>query len=165
MNFRHAPALASLALIGLLGACSEPAAPDAARVETTPVAADAPAPIAPVAAPAALDVRAFAGTFAGILPCAACEGIDSRVELHADGTFRLVETYQGQADGGPFEITGTWTAENAGKQILLDPDSKSEPDHRYDIVSPDEIRMLDLEGKATLSGQNSSLRRQAAPTP
>lgn len=165
MNLRHAPAFAALALTILLAACSEPAPPAAAPADAPPVAVETPAPVAPVAPPAEFDMRAFAGTFAGILPCAACQGIDSRVELHPDGTFRLVETYQGQADGGPFEITGTWTAENAGKQILLDPDSKSEPDHRYDIVSPDEIRMLDLEGKATASAQNNSLHRQAAATP
>ena len=165
MNLRHAPALASLALACLLGACSDPAPTVVAPTDAPPVAAEPPAPVTPVTPPAEFDVRAFSGTFAGVLPCAACQGIDTRVDLNPDGTFRLVETYQGQADGGPFEITGTWTAESAGKQILLDPDSKSEPDHRYDIVSPDEIRMLDLEGKATASAQNNSLHRQAAPTP
>lgn len=165
MTLRHAPAIATLLLVSLLGACSNPAPPAATPADGTPVAAESPGSSAPAAPPVAFDVRAFAGTFAGILPCAACQGIDTRVDLNPDGTFRLVETYQGQADGGPFEITGTWTAENAGKQILLDPDSKSEPDHRYDIVSPDEIRMLDLEGKPTASAQNNSLHRQAAPTP
>lgn len=153
------PAFVSLALVSLLGACSQPAPPPpAAEPAAAPVAV---APPAPVAAPAEFDMRAFAGTFAGTLPCAACKGVDTNVELKPDGTFRLVETYQGQTDGGPFEITGTWTAENAGKQILLDPDSKSEPDHRYDIVSPDEIRLLDPEGKPVANTQDRSLRRQA----
>ncbi len=161
MTLRYAPALASLALLSLLGACSKPATP----ADAAAVLADSTAPAASATPEIAFDVRAFAGSFTGILPCTACQGIDTRVDLNSDGRFRLVETYQGEADGGPFEITGTWTAERAGKQILLDPDSKSEPDHRYDIVSTNELRMLDLEGKPIVSTYNTSLLRQLKPTP
>lgn len=161
MTLRYAPVLASLALFGLIGACSKPAAPaDAAAVSAEPST-----PVAASASNVAFDVRAFAGSFTGILPCTACQGIDTRVELNPDGTFRLVETYQGETDGGPFEITGTWTAESAGKQVLLDPDSKSEPDHRYEIVSANELRLLDLEGKPVVTTYNTSLLRQLITNP
>ena len=45
--------------------------------------------------PAGFDRKAFAGTFAGILPCADCPGIETSVEIRADGTFSQAEVRQG----------------------------------------------------------------------
>ncbi|RDZ28831.1 copper resistance protein NlpE [Lysobacter silvisoli] len=154
--------LASLVLTAAIAGCkpnppAEPAA-EAPKADAAIAAAPEPAP-APVAP--ALDAKAFAGTFSGTLPCADCPGIDTRVELKADGTYAIEETYQERKDGNS-KSDGTWTAEEAGQRVRLDPNSKSEDDRLYQVVSADEIRALDKEGKAIDSQANLSLKRQPA---
>ena len=86
--------------------------------------------------PPALDAKAFAGNFSGTLPCADCPGIDSTLELHTDGTFMLMESYQ-ERKVEPAMLEGTWTAEENGSRIRLDPNSKSEQDRLYAVDSRD----------------------------
>ncbi|SDY92710.1 copper homeostasis protein (lipoprotein) [Lysobacter sp. yr284] len=156
-------ALACLAALAL-SACNKPAETPAAAPAETPKAAEpaAPAEAAPApaaaAAPATFDAAAFAGTFSGTLPCADCSGIDTKLELKADGGYALSESYQGKKDGN-FKGDGTWTAEDNGKRVRLDPNSKSDDDRLFDIVSKDEIRMLDTEGKPIESQLDYSLKR------
>jgi len=157
-------ALACLAALAL-SACNKPAepapapadAPKAAEPAAPPPAEPAPAPAAE-AAPAAFDAAAFAGTFSGTLPCADCSGIDTKLELKADGSYALDESYQGKKDGN-FKGDGTWTAEENGKRVRLDPNSKSDDDRLFEIASKDEIRMLDTEGKPIESQLDYSLKR------
>ncbi|HEY0506177.1 MAG TPA: copper resistance protein NlpE [Lysobacter sp.] len=120
----------------------------------TPPAADAAA----TAAPVAFDAKAFAGTFTGTLPCADCPGIDTRIVLAADGTYTITESYQ--ARSAP-ELTGdgTWTVEENDQRLRLDPNSKSDRDRLFAILSQDEIRQLDLEGKPIESSLPYNLRR------
>lgn len=154
--------LASVALIAVAGCDpkkpAEPAA-EAPKAEVAAAPAAMPEP-APPAAPA-LDPKAFAGTFSGTLPCADCPGIDTKLELKADGTYAIETSYQGRKDGNS-KSDGTWTAEEAGQRVRLDPNSKSEEDALYQVVSADEIRALDKEGKAIDSQANLSLKRQPA---
>jgi len=107
--------------------------------------------------PAGFDRKAFAGAFAGTVPCADCPGIETHLAIDADGTFRLSETYQGR--GNSSETTGTWTIDAGGKRLLLDPDTKDADDRHFEIVSKDEVRMLDGEGNPIASEHNYSLRR------
>ncbi|MDN5782836.1 MAG: copper resistance protein NlpE [Luteimonas sp.] len=109
-------------------------------------------------APDGLDVRAFAGSFKGTLPCADCPGIDSTIELKADGSYATHDVYQ-ESDNASNESTGTWTVEEAGKRIRLDPNSKQDQDRLYEVVSNDELQMLDADGKAIDSDLDYSLRR------
>ena len=109
-------------------------------------------------APEGLDVRAFAGSFRGTLPCADCPGIDSTIELKADGTYALHDVYQ-ESNGATNDGAGTWTVEEAGKRIRLDPDSKEDQDRLYAVVSNDELHMLDSEGNPPSSGLDYSLHR------
>lgn len=160
-------ALACLAALAL-SACNKPTDAAKAPAEATPAPEAAPAPAAEPApapaadaAPAAFDAAAFAGTFSGTLPCADCSGIDTQLELKADGSYALGETYQGKKDGA-FKDDGTWTAEDDGKRVRLDPNSKSEDDRLFEIVSKDEIRLLDTEGKKIDSQLDYSLKRAAA---
>lgn len=150
-------------VIGLatLAAACKPEPP--AEPATAAAAAPAPAVIASAAAAtnasaAPFDAKAFAGTFSGTLPCASCPGIDTRIELAADGTYRLDETYQGDK-GGSSKGDGTWTAEENGKRLRLDPNSKSDDDRLFEVLSQDEIRLLDRDGKAIESALPYNLRR------
>lgn len=107
-------------------------------------------------APEGLDVRAFAGSFEGTLPCADCPGIDTTLELYADGTARLDEQYRGsKQEAGK---TGTWTVEEAGRRIRFDPDSKQDDDRVYAVASNDELRILDRDGNP-ITGAEYALAR------
>ena len=106
------------------------------------------------------DIKGFAGTFTGTLPCADCPGIDTQLVLNADGTYKLHEVYQGKP--GNFDGDGTWTAEEDGKRIRLDPNSKSEQDRLFAVTSKDEIESLELEDKAIESKLSYTLKREGA---
>ncbi|WP_226468736.1 hypothetical protein [Luteimonas panaciterrae] len=94
--------------------------------------------------PAGIDVKAFAGHFSGD---------DIALELKADGNFAL----SGGAVAAP--IDGTWTAEDNGKRIRLDPNSKSEKDWLLAVNSNDELQALDDEGKVPKNAPAGSLKR------
>ena len=167
MNRKHHLTAACLvALLALAGCKRETAAsPDVGPVADTQPVAGTPAEAAPAAEPApeagpALDTKAFAGNFSGTLPCADCPGIDSTLELHTDGTFMLMESYQ-ERKVDPGMLEGTWTAEENGSRIRLDPNSKSEQDRLYAVTSHDEIKPLGSDGTPAASGVDSSLRRDA----
>ncbi len=169
MTRRFAAPLALLPLALALSACKPAAEP-----ASTP-AAKAKAPAAPVESgsvvgtdatavvhhdrpdPAGFDRKAFAGAFAGIVPCADCPGIETRLAIRADGTFTLDETYQERDTGN--QTTGTWTIDADGRRLLLDPDAKDAADRHFEIVSKDEIRMLGADGGPIASELNYSLRR------
>jgi uncharacterized lipoprotein NlpE involved in copper resistance len=152
----------ALAVTLALAACKPQPEADTAVAPPAPepLATPMPEPVDPEAS--GLDTKAFAGTFSGTLPCADCPGIDTTIRFTSDGAFTLEETYQDRQDGtGGFD--GTWTSEADGRHVRLDPDSKSEDDRLYEVVSIDEIRMLDTRGEAIESELDYSLRR-SAPT-
>lgn len=139
-------------------AATETAAPAAPATETAPPADPA---LAAAAAPADFDMRSFAGTFSGSLPCADCAGIDTRIVLVGDGTYMLEETYQGKSDA-PSKGDGNWTAEDSGHRLRLDPNSKSDADRVFEIVGKDEIRLADKDGNPVDSKLVASLKRVSA---
>lgn len=157
-------ALACLAAL-TLSACNKQAETPPAEAPKTAEAAPAPAAEptpAPVEAPKpAFDAAAFAGAFSGTLPCADCGGIDTKLELKADGSYAIDETYQGKKDGA-HKGDGSWTAEEDGKRLRLDPNSKSDSDRLFEVVSHEEIRSLDSQGQAIASQANQSLKRASA---
>jgi copper homeostasis protein (lipoprotein) len=105
------------------------------------------------------DIKAFAGTYAGMLPCADCAGIDTTIGITPEGTYTLSETYQ-DADKSSFLSKGTWSVRGDGKAVLLDPEDKDEYDRSFSIVSPTELRALDQQGKPIDGTVEYSLRRR-----
>lgn len=169
MTRRFTAPLALLPLALALAAC-KPAAEPAATSAATPEAPTAPVESGSVVGtdatavvnhdqpdPAGFDRKAFAGSFAGTVPCADCPGIETHLAIDADGTFELDETYQDRDAG--VRTTGTWTIDADGKRLLLDPDTKDAADRHFEIVSKDEIRMLGADGSRIASELNYSLRR------
>lgn len=158
---RKPPVFAVLALAALTIAGCRRETPDATVAATPPPAevapATAPAPASPdvvtvvenTAADAitydskGFDARAFAGSFGAS---------GATLTLNADGNFILAERRQ-QAGA---MIDGTWTAEQDGKRIRLDPNSKSEPDRLYAIASNDSLTPLGSDGRPAADG---TLRR------
>lgn len=160
--------LAVMASTLAIAACKPqaPAEPATPATDTAPVAAAEPAPVAAESAGASsvaevpFDVKGFAGTFSGTLPCADCPGIDTTITLKPDGTYAVHEVYQGKP--GSFDSDGTWTAEENGQRVRLDPNSKSEQDRVFAVKSNDEIESLDIEGKPIATATPHSLRREGA---
>lgn len=105
-----------------------------------------------------VEAKDFAGTFAGTTPCADCPGIEVTLALSGDGTYQLAERYQERDVVN--ESTGTWTAEEAGKRLRLDPDSKDEGDRQYAVVANDQLRPLGGDGKPLPGAPDASLRRR-----
>lgn len=139
-------------------ASPEPARTDAAAEAPAPVAAETAAP-ATSSADAPFDIKGFAGTFSGVLPCTGCTGIDGRLALNADGTFSLDETRRGDGGDSDARLEGTWTVEADATRIRLDPDSKSQDDRLFEILSNDGIRALTPDGSPIEGG--SGLKRDA----
>ena len=82
-----------------------------------------------------------AGVYTGIIPCADCGGIETTLELRADGTYSLTEIYKDKKDGR-FESSGKfqWDAANACITVGEGEDLIS-----Y-IVEGDHLIMLDQDG-------------------
>lgn len=110
---------------------AEPA--PAAVTPATDAAMTTDAPM-PIAAEEPFLMKAFAGTFSS-------DG--GSITLNADGSYT--------SKLGDAMSDGTWTADSRGSQLLLDPNSKSESDQTYSVVSKNEIRAL---------AGDMSLRRQ-----
>lgn len=107
--------------------------------------------------PTGFDRKAFAGRFSGTLPCADCPGIDTRLEIAEGGTFALGETRLG--GDARHDTAGTWTVDAAGKRLLLDPDVKDAADRHFEVVSNDELRVVDADGNPVDGAVGPGLRR------
>jgi hypothetical protein len=166
---------ASFLLLGialLASACSRPAQPpEAAAPAAAPAAAQPPVAATesgtgttmahPGVQPAdtTADARALTGTYSGTLPCADCPGIDETRVLTADGGFVLTDTYR-ERPGSANVVQGSWSLEEGGKRIRLDPGSKEASD-KFSEVDGDGLRLLDADGKRIASGLPDRLKKDA----
>lgn len=111
------------------------------------------------------------GIFEGTLPCADCEGIDTRLALYAKGpydntnaTYRLTMTYLGRKSH--FTQTGAWTILRGmpgnpdATLYQLDPGKPGSTS--YLRVGDDELKQLDHDQHIIDSNLNFSLRRITA---
>lgn len=96
-------------------------------------------------------------TFTGTLPCASCEGIETRITLQADGTFFSHQIYVGQASPNEASDLGRWVMSHYGNVLVMQ-GQNSEP-HYFRVKSAETIEMLDLEGRTIFSNLNYSLNR------
>lgn len=99
------------------------------------------------------------GVFSGVLPCADCPGIEYHLELFADSAFYLRTVYQDR-DTGPFDDIGSWLISSDGATLALF--GGREAPLRFGIAGPDELNMLDLEGRPIESALNYTLIRDDA---
>ncbi|RZA21635.1 MAG: copper resistance protein NlpE [Lysobacteraceae bacterium] len=113
----------------------------------------------PASAAPGFDVKAFAGTYGGTLPCADCSGIDTTIAFTPEGGYTMSETYQ-DSDGSNFVTKGSWTVGDDGKSLLLDPEDKAEYDRHFEVVSATELHALDRQGKPIDGKLGNSLRRR-----
>ena len=143
--------IALLAAVLAMGACQrEQPAADQAAADDAPVATEAPAEAVPETIPgtdvlsatpnttAEAGVQPFQETVAGTEPrefAGTFTADGMTLNLAADGTYTL--------DAGNGLTDGNWSTEEDGARILLDPNSKSEDDRAYSVVSADELKAAD----------------------
>lgn len=120
------PFLIVVTCVVFAAGCNRTAEPEAVpapeATAPTTAATDVPAP----AEETPFMIKAFAGTFSA-------DG--NSITLNADGTYT--------SKMGDASSDGTWTADAAGSELLLDPNSKSEADGKFAVVSDNEIRAVE----------------------
>lgn len=124
-----------------LAACSREPAP----------APTEPAPGRSAEATAATEAgENFERIWIGVLPCADCDGIQTRLLLTRDDdgqTYELEETYLGAEDDAVFNQTGRWVRDGDGERDLfvLDPDAPA--GRRFELRPDGALDLLDGEGR------------------
>lgn len=101
------------------------------------------------AAPAVMEVNQadLPGIYSGTLPCGDCKGVITKLELLADGSYKLNEIYDGKVGAGSvLDSTGTWNADMASKSLKLDPSAQDWQDRVFTIVGSGSLRPLDGSG-------------------
>ena len=146
-----------LLVLGLLAlaACGREAPPEAeVGAEQADTTENTPSP-----------TEDFERTWLGVLPCADCDGIQTRLVLRGeDGARRylLEETYLGAEGDNAFVQEGEWIEETIPLEGVdttvyrLDPEGPS----RWFWVQPDGgLEMLEAEGRASRNGIDYRLQR------
>jgi len=104
------------------------------------------------------------GSYAGVLPCADCEGIETSITIRSDQTYAVRTRYLGTDDAGRTR-EGTFAWNEAGSAITLE--GISSGPSRY-LVGENKLIQLDLAGNR-ITGEladryvlrkTSDLRRQ-----
>lgn len=146
-----------LLLLALLSACQSASNKETPANTDTTTAADAVL-VDPDTTGAALVPAGWAGTYAGTLPCADCEGIQTELMLAADGSYTLRRTYLGKANQKPVTETGTWQATNGNAGLLLNADN---PDRRveYRFTDGNTLTLLGRDGKELDAKLNYTLTK------
>lgn len=109
---------------------------------------------------------ALPASFAGIVPCADCQGIAQTLTLRPDGLYRLRSFYLGKP-AGPFLEHGRWSSQDSGSKLVL----RSGLVQRVLALSKPsgaqaaELNWLSPEGKAIVSASPSALRAVAQVDP
>lgn len=126
----------SLACLTLFGCKKE--AKSEAEITVTSIDSTAPAPDMHTSE-TALD---WPGTYEGIVPCADCPGIETKLTLNEDKTFELSVLYQDR-EKKPTLSKGNFTFDTTGSVITLD---KNGNNTRYKVKEGC-LAMLDGDGK------------------
>lgn len=131
----------SLALVALLCGCM----PRSDATAATPAATQAPD------AHNSRNVLDWAGLYEGILPCADCPGIKTRLSLQRDGRFELSTQYLDRQTT-PQTVTGQFSWNAAGSAVKLDAAGHGQ---QFQVG---EGRLLQLNQDGSSPGWNASHR-------
>lgn len=99
----------------------------------------------------------FPLTFAGTLPCASCEGIETRITFQSNNTYFMSQTYLGQEGPNRADDLGRWVMSSHGNIAVLKGQRGDIRYYRFD--ASDFLHMLDIDGRTIHSEMNYTLRR------
>jgi uncharacterized lipoprotein NlpE involved in copper resistance len=86
----------------------------------------------------------WAGTYAGLLPCADCPGIETRLTLNIDNTYQISWKYQDRKNA-THQNSGSFLWNTGGGIITLGNLDKDQYPTQY-LVGEDRLFQLDLQG-------------------
>lgn len=166
-SFRSAPmpsnrwsAAILLSALLALAACSRTDTGDGADPAPT-----ASPPAAPAGEPADPGAQALDSTWQGVLPCADCDGIQTRLRLVSDAQgrrYELQETFLAGDGGEVFEGQGAWVEESAviDDQPTVVYRLDMQGVGRWFALQPDgALEMLDGEERPMADGVSHRLQR------
>jgi heat shock protein HslJ len=81
------------------------------------------------------------GVYQGVLPCADCDGIKTRITLKNDNSYNMITEYLGKSDGGTYD-SGLFIWDASGEVISIGSDEKK----RQYKVSENILLHLDNDG-------------------
>lgn len=151
--------LAPLLLLLLLAACRPGGGDAPAPAQEDPGVAAAPAEPGPPPGDGGED---FEATWTGVLPCADCDGIETRLTLSRAGgeaRFELEERYLGAAGTGTFLQAGAWEArrdEDGQVTYRLDPAGS---DQRWRTLPDGGLEGVYADGRPLSEGPDFRLGR------
>ena len=85
---------------------------------------------------------AFVGTYKGVLPCASCAGIETTLELAADGHYTLTTLFLEEPDAKPETVTGRYSQSDDKTLIHLDENG----DGFTYAIGDNQLEMRDSDG-------------------
>src|SRR5215469_16193919 len=100
----------------------------------------------------------WAGTYAGVLPCADCPGTKTRLTLGRDGSYRLVTEAQGSQNAEK-SVSGAFTWQPSGNAITLD----ERAGRQQFSVGEGRLTLLNPKGSASPSPAANLVLTLAAP--
>src|SRR6516164_6086852 len=102
----------------------------------------------------------WAGTYEGVLPCADCPGIKTRLTLNYDGSYRLVTQAQGSQNAEK-SVSEVFTWQPSGNAITLD----ERGGRQQFSVGEGRLTVLRPEGVASQAPAANLVLTLAAPAP
>lgn len=123
----------------------------------------APPAVAGKAKPVAKALGPLPASWVGDIP-GASGAIRWQVDLEADGTFQLRQTYLNRDPGQNFDDIGRWRLESGGKRLVLQ-GGREAPVFLQPKRNGRRLRKLNLEGQRIRSGLNDRLTRMDPPEP
>ncbi|HEY5808540.1 MAG TPA: copper resistance protein NlpE, partial [Povalibacter sp.] len=121
---------------------NDPAAPPAMPERPTSQASQTNVPTAPPPAAQHAEPQ-LPALYAGVLPCADCEGIRYQLDLRADSVFFLRTTYLGKAPDAAIDDAGQWAISSEDVLALR---GRDETPLLFSIMDAQTLRKLDLNG-------------------
>ena len=92
------------------------------------------------------------GNYAGVIPCADCEGIEVHITLNADETCQISYLYLGKSDTPETMFSGKFTWDDAGNTITVN--AEDFPSHYK--VGENKLIVLDMKG-CSITGQHEDM--------
>ncbi|KQX00157.1 copper homeostasis protein CutF [Acinetobacter sp. Root1280] len=96
----------------------------------------------------------WAGEYKGLLPCADCSGIKTKLVLKSDHTYELTEEYEGvKGEGKEFKTQGHFSFDESGSIIGLDKNA----DNRKYFVGENILEARSFATGEKIGGPNAEL--------
>lgn len=87
----------------------------------------------------------WSGLYQGILPCADCEGIETRLQLFNNKSYQLAQNYLGK-DSTLFRYEGSFEWDKTGSKIILE-SRNSDANSLMFQVGENQLIKLDIHGQ------------------